>query len=130
MNKSAAFLCVFLGSGLLLLSGCSRISSPSGVMAVKNLGDNQNQMQAQLRREEKLYDKLKADLKNGRLKALTLKERISRVYGEPTLCRPAEGDSEAQEACIYRKQAGGLLSEIILLNFDAQGKLFSWQVQD
>lgn len=101
-------------------------------MTLKELQDNQKQMQAQLSKEEMLYERLKADLSSGRLKkAGALKNSIFKVYGEPALCRPAEGQEACDEVCIYRRQTGGgMFGEIMLLNFDSRGRLVSWQGQD
>jgi len=54
------------------------------------------------------------------------KQEIFHVYGEPTLCKPAEGQGGIKETCIYRKPAGGL----ILLDFGTLDNLDSWQIQD
>jgi hypothetical protein len=93
---------------------------------MKRLGDSQKEMQAQLDKEEKLYNKLKADIDNGRLNKLTEKAKILKLYGEPTLCRPPVNPDGIKEICTYRNSAG----ELILLNFDVQDKLISWKIQN
>jgi len=130
MIKAAVVPHIFLSFILLFLSGCVYLTHFDDVMFLKGLEDNQKQMQAQLDKEEKLYDKLGADIHNGNLKTLTSKYEIVKVYGEPTLCKPAEGQTGIKETCVYRKQAGGLLTEIISLNLDGQGKLYSWKISD
>jgi len=130
MIKVAAVPYIFLSFILLFLPGCVYITHFDDVMFLKGLEDNQKQMQAQLGKEEKLYAKLGADIRNGNLKTLTPKHEIVKVYGEPTLCKPAEGQAGIKETCVYRKQAGGLLTEIISLNLDEQGKLYSWKTSD
>lgn len=115
---------------ITFLSGCVYLTHLDEVMFMKSLDNSQKEMQAELDKEEKLYNKLKADIDNGRLKKLTQKQRIFRIYGEPALCKPAEGRSSIKETCIYRKPTGGLLAEIILLNLDAQDRLYSWQIQN
>lgn len=115
---------------VISISGCVYLTHLDETLFMKGLGDSQKEMQAELNREEKLYNKLKADIDNGRLKKLTKKQRIFRLYGEPDLCKLAEGQSAIKETCIYRKPTGGLLTEVILLNLDSQDRLYSWQIQE
>jgi len=119
-------LCAFF---LFFLPGCAYITHLDEAMFVKNLDDNQKQMQAQLAKEARLYKKLRGDIDNQRLKQLTQKRVVFSRYGKPPLCRPAEGQERIKETCIYRMPSGGLFTEIILLDFDSQDKLLSWQIQ-
>ena len=118
----------FLSLAVLFLSGCAYLTHPKETLFLKGLQDNQNQMQAQLAREEKRFNKLKTDLDTGRLRKLAKKTRIISLYGQPILCRQAEGQIGIKETCIYRKP-GGLSTPIILLNLDVQDRLFSWEIQ-
>jgi|GEM_PF-1123235 len=120
----------FLIITAIIIPGCVYLTHFHEAMFVKNLDDNQKEMQAQLDKEEELYEKLRADIDNGRLKKLTHKQAIFRLYAEPVLCRQADGQPGIKETCIYRKPAGGLFSEVILLNFDARDRLYSCQVQN
>ena len=111
-----------------LLSGCVYLTHLNETLFLKDLGDNQNAMQAQLDKEEKLFNKLKTDIDQRRLKKQIKKTRIFSLYGQPALCRSVEGQADIKETCIYRKP-GGLLTPIILLNLDTQDRLFSWEIQ-
>jgi hypothetical protein len=119
-----------LSFAAIFFSGCVYLTHMDEALFMKDLDDNQKQMQAELDKEARLYNKLKADIDSGRLKKLTKKNRIFRIYGEPALCKLAEGQSGVKETCIYRKPTGGLLTEVILLNLDDQERLYSWQVQN
>lgn len=119
-----------LGLAAAFLSGCVYLKHFDDAMFMKGLDDSQKDMQAALAREEKLYNKLKADIDNGRLKKLAQKKRIFRLYGEPALCKPPELRSAVKEVCFYRDPEGGLLTEMILLDFDSQGQLCSWEVRN
>ncbi|MDD5408967.1 MAG: hypothetical protein PHC71_02620 [Candidatus Omnitrophica bacterium] len=114
----------------IFISGCVYLTHFHEAMFVKNLEDNRKEMQVQLDEEAKLYNNLRADITNGRLAKLTQKQAIFHLYGEPSLCRPAEGLAGSKETCIYRKPSGGLFTEIILLNFDARDRLNSCQIQN
>ncbi len=129
-HKSSYAPLLSLSLMVIFASGCVYLTHIKETMFLKNMEDNQKQMQAALDREEKLYDKLKNNIDKARLKKLTKKRAVISHYGEPVLCRPAEGLEGIKETCIYRKPTGGLLTEVILLNFDAQGKLYSWEIQD
>jgi len=129
-NKFFYATVFFLSLIMISVSGCVYLTHIKEAMFLKNMEDNQKQMQAALDKEEKLYNKLKADMESGRLKKLTKKRALISHYGEPVFCKPAEGLKDIKETCIYRNPAGGFLSEVILLNLDAQSKLYSWQVSD
>lgn len=120
----------FLAIAAVFISGCVYLTHLNEAMFVKSLGDNQKEMQSQLDKEEKLYNKLRADLDSGRLGKLKQKQAIFHLYGEPALCSPTEGRAGIKETCLYRKPSGGLFAEIILLDFDARNMLCSWQVQN
>ncbi|MFA4993435.1 MAG: hypothetical protein WC571_05655 [Candidatus Omnitrophota bacterium] len=119
----------FLPIAVIFIPGCVYLTHLNEAMFVKSLEDNQKEKQSQLDKEEKLYNKLKADIDSGRLVKLKQKQEIFRLYGEPALCRPAEGRAGIKETCLYRKPSGGLFAEIILLNFGAGDKLYSCQIQ-
>jgi len=125
------YTCAFsLSLAVIFISGCAYLTHLDEVIFLKGLENNQKQMQAELAKEEKLYNKLKADIDNRRLKKLTQKRTIIHLYGEAVLCKPAEGANSFKESCIYRKPTGGMFGEIILLNLDAQDRLYSWEIQD
>ncbi|MFA5198433.1 MAG: hypothetical protein WC432_02675 [Candidatus Omnitrophota bacterium] len=128
-NIMLKFRIFFLIFAMLSFSGCAYLSHPKETLFLKGMADNQKAMQAQLSREEKQFNRLKADLEKGRLPKNTQKKRIVSRYGEPVLCRPAEGASGAKESCFYRKP-GGFSTPIILLDLDAAGRMLSWRIQD
>jgi len=133
MAKNKVFRAsVFVLSLIMIsMSGCVYLTHIKETMFLKNMEDNQKQMQAALDKEEKLYNKLKADMDSGRLKKLTKKRALISHYGEPVFCKPAESQKDGfKESCIYRNPAGGLLTEVIQLDLDGQDRLYSWQVWD
>src|SRR4030042_2114151 len=109
-----------LSLAVIFLSGCVYLAHLDEVMFMKRLENSQKEMQAEIDKEERLYNKLKTDIDNGRLNKPMKKRAIFHLYGEPTLCRPAEGRAGIKETCIYRKPTGGLSTQIILLNLDTQ----------
>jgi len=118
-----------LSLAVIFLPGCVYLTHLDEVTFLKSLDTSQKEMQAELDKEEKLYNKLKSDIDNGRLHKLMQKRKIFRLYGEPALCKSAEGQGGIKETCIYRKPTGGLFTQIILLNLDTQDRLSSWQIQ-
>ena len=122
------FTLIFLSS-VFSISGCVYITHWDETLFLKSMSDNQNVMQAQLNKEEQLFNKLKADIDNGRLAKAIPRGKIFKLYGQPALCRDVQGAGSIKETCIYRKP-GGLSSPIILLNLDAQERLSSWEIQN
>jgi len=130
-NKTFYPYIFFLSLIAVFLSGCVYLKNWNDVMFMKGLENNQKEMQVTLDKEKKLYDKLKADIDNGRLRKAVTKRKVFSIYGEAALCKPPEGQADIKETCFYRDPPGkGLFSEMILLNFDAQDRLFSWEIQD
>lgn len=120
----------FLSLVIIFLPGCAYLIHPRETLFLKSLEDNQKAMQAELDREEKLFNKLRTDIDRGRLKQFTQKRRIFSLYGQPVLCRQSHSQTGIRrETCIYRKP-GGLSTSIILLNFDTQDKLSSWEINN
>jgi hypothetical protein len=133
MAKNRVFYASLLSLSLIVIfmPGCVYLTHMKETIFLKNMEDNQKQMQAALDKEEKLYNKLKADMDSGRLKKLTKKRALISHYGEPVFCKPAESQKDGfKESCIYRNPAGGLLTEVIQLDLDGQDRLYSWQVWD
>ena len=123
------FFYLYLSLVVIFISGCVYLTHLDQVMFLKGLDNNQKEMQAELNQQEELYNKLKADIDNGRLKKLTQKRKLFKLYGKPVLCKPVEGQGGIKGTCVYRNPAGGFLAQIILLNLDAQGRLSSWEIQ-
>jgi len=132
MNKYKVFCkaLVSLVPVIFFLTGCVYITHLDETMFIKGLADSQKQMQAEINRQEKLYNKLKTDINRGSLKTLTKKRAIINRYGKPVLCKPVAGEVVVKETCVYRKPTGQMLSEIILLNLDARARLCSWEIQN
>jgi len=123
-RNSIVFLVIV---GLIVFPGCVYLGHLHQAMLVKNLEAEQKQMEAELEKEERLYDMLKADINNNNLDKDQKKQDILRRYGEPSLCRQESADSG--QTCIYLRPKGGLMAELILLRFDNKAKLYSWQIQ-
>lgn len=131
MAKNKVFYSyLFLSLTLIFLSGCVYMRHMDDVMFLKGLESSQKEMQAELVREERLYTRLKKDIDRGYLKKQLRKGYILARYGKPALCRPVEGRADTKETWIYRQPSGGVLAQIILLNFDPQDKLNFWQIQN
>lgn len=130
-NKTLRLYIFFLSLAVIFFSSCVYLTHFDEVMFLKSLDNNQREMQAEVDREHESYAQLKTDIDNGRLHKSMKKRKIFHLYGEPVLCKPDEGQTGIKEACIYRDPAAkGLFAQMILLNFDAQDRLFSWQIQD
>ncbi len=121
---------LFLCLAVVLLPGCVYLSNFDEVNFLKGLDNSRKEMQATVEKEQKLYDSLKYDLEKGRLKKQARKGRVVRLYGEPALCKPAEVQGDIKQTCIYRNPAGGIFTQLILLNFDAKDRLYSWETQE
>jgi len=127
--KLLAKLSFFVSFCLVFLNGCMYIKHYDELMRMKQLGDDQKQMQEYIWKQEELFEELKADIAASRLKAGASKKRILSRYGEPTICKEVKDKENITQTCFYRKPSAGIESEIIYLDFDAKGHLVSWQTK-
>ncbi|OQX78858.1 MAG: hypothetical protein B6D56_08195 [Candidatus Omnitrophica bacterium 4484_70.1] len=115
----------------LFFSGVVSCSSPSQyvepLLTLKALSESQQDIQQYLERQEKLFGKLKEDVKNKRLPLNISKQTVVATYGEPVLCKRVSGKILAKEVFLYRHPTRYFSSDRIYLYFDATGKLIYWK---
>jgi len=116
---------------IFLLGGCVYFTHYEQIMLLKRLAANQREIENYLKRQEKLFYKLVADIKNSRLKKGITEEKVLSLYGEPVLCRDVQKMADISVTCLYRHPTKYFNTDIIYLNFDKDHKLYSWEfIQD
>lgn len=111
---------------IFLLNGCSL--NFQGLMTAKGLADNQEEMGSYINTQKQLFEKLKTDVENGRLKKGMPKNEALAMYGEPILSRPSQDQARAVEYLLYRHPVKYFSSDLIYLYFDKDGRLTCAQV--
>lgn len=113
----------FLGVYVLIIfvtAGCALL--PEGLMTLKRVGDSQKQIGRYLAKQEKLFDKMLRDVKNGRIKPGISQNRLISIYGEPVITKSSKEPTIA-EIFLYRYPTEYFSSDKVYLYFDKSGKL-------
>lgn len=106
-----------------VFSGCATLDE---LLALKRLGSSQEQIARDIKREEKYFSKLKADIRDQQLKPGLSQDEFLRAYGEPILSRESV-DLPGGEVFLYRHPTRYFNSDKVYVYFDASGKMQSWE---
>jgi hypothetical protein len=120
MNNS---LKIFLGIVLLLTSGCATVAHLDELLALKQIDNDQKQMDRCIKRQDAAFARLSADVHSGKIKKGILKQRIIAEYGEPIVTTSVNDGSSVVEVILYRHPTRYFDSDKIYLYFDASQKL-------
>ncbi|MFC1674780.1 hypothetical protein ACFL1K_02680 [Candidatus Omnitrophota bacterium] len=117
------------GSLVLLLSiflaGCAKYQ---GLIRLKGYGDSQDNIESYVLQQEKLFDKLKDDIKSNRLKEGVSRKMIICEYGEPVISGPVKDDTAIAEALLYRYPTKYFSTDKAYLYFSDSRRLVSWEL--
>ena len=118
------FICLFV----FFIQGCAALIHYDQMAALKNLGESQTEIEADVRKQKDNFCKLKADIENNRLKRGMSKKHILFRYGRAIFCKDAEDKVSIKQVCIYRSPGSNLGTGLIYLYFDTKDKLDSWEI--
>jgi len=107
---------IILGVLFLSLAGCS-----PQVNNLISLSESRSQMEAEVKRQEALYLKLKEDIKDNRIKKGFTQKQIFSRYGKPVLIKPG--------FLLYRHPTQAFSSDLVYLYIDQKGVLVSWEIK-
>lgn len=115
---------------VLMLCGCAKLAHLDELLTLKNVSDNQRQIQIYLEKQEKGFTRLKDDIKNDRLTLGQFKRSIIDKYSEPVLIEKPEPESVGiKEILLYRHPTNYFKSDRIYLYFDENCRLASWELK-
>ena len=120
------FALVFLG--IFVFSGCSAISNMDKLLTLKSLGDDQQQMQNYVDKQNKLFQKLLADSKEDRLTYGMSQRKFLRIYGEPVISWKSKR-GPAEDVFLYRHPMKYFNSDKVYIYFDSSQQLISYDYQ-
>jgi hypothetical protein len=143
-------LCLFLL--FIACTGCSQ-----RVLLLKQLASSQKEMENYIARQKKGFLRLKQDIQRNRLQKGMSRQAVTKRYGEPVFCDPAEGgtpthpaamaayppiryggvgiasgaplDPEIAQSCLYRAPTEYFSADKAYLYFNRQEFLHSWKYE-
>jgi len=128
-------LCLFLL--FIACTGCSQ-----RVLLLKQLASSQKEMENYIARQKKGFLRLKQDAQRNRLQKGMSRQAVTKRYGEPVFCDPAEGgtpthpiasgaplDLEIAQSCLYRAPTEYFSADKAYLYFNRQEFLHSWKYE-
>jgi len=126
LSKAFKYLPIFLT--VFFIQGCSLLSHYDQMIALKRVGDSQDEIEGDLRRQKDSFNELKADIENKHLKRGSSKSHILFRYGQPVFCKEAKNKTLIRQVCIYRLSGSNLDAGLIYLYFDGKNKLDLWDI--
>lgn len=115
------FLTLFLGC--LLLSGCSKVSHLDQLLTLKDLADEQEELNKYIDQQDKNFDRMLEEVKAGTLDQYSNKQKILRTFGEPVFARDVIEEGHGLESWLYRYTTQYFGTEKVYLYFDSEGNL-------
>ncbi|MFH1355443.1 MAG: hypothetical protein ABIH19_04780 [Candidatus Omnitrophota bacterium] len=119
---------LLINAFIIFLTGCAVSPLDQRISLLKRLAANQKEIEQDLKKQEKLFYKLVADIKNQRLGMGDSKEEILLEYGEPVFCKILQ--EKDRESCLYRHPSKYFLTDKVHLYFDHAGNLYSWELKE
>ncbi len=108
----------------LSMQGCFFL--PESLKTLKSVGDSQDEIEAYLARQIKLFNKLLTNLKDEALKPGISKKRFIQIYGEPILSEEVAG-LRGGVKFLYRHPTEYFKSDRVYLYFDKGENLVRWE---
>ena len=100
-----------------------------GAMLLKELADNQRDIEEYIQKQEKSFDALKDDIMHNRLEKGTPKEEVVKRYGDPVYCTDAPDGAEYRQDCLYRYPTEFFSLDNAHLYFDETQRLSDWKFE-
>ena len=114
-------------SFIFFIQGCSLLPHYDQLGVLKNLGESQSEIKADVRRQGNNFCKLKTDIDNNRLKRGMSKKHIFFRYGQAVFCKDVQ-NKVSKQVCIYRLPGSSFDTGLIYIYFDKKDKLDSWEI--
>ena len=120
------FLIYFL---IILVSGCATMEHLDELLTLKNVSDNQKDMDIYLKKQIKGFKKLLDDIKNDRLRKGESKNYIISTYYDPILTKQVGELKDIREVLLYRHPTEYFNSDRVYLYINNKGRLAYWEVK-
>ena len=109
--------------GCLLFSGCANVRHLDQLLTLKDLADEQAQLNAYVQEQDRNFELMLEEAKAGTLQQYSNKRTIQREFGDPVYARNVMEDDQQWESWLYRYATQYFGVEKIYLYFDLEGNL-------
>lgn len=99
------------------------------LLTLKNVSDNQRDMDIYLKKQIKGFKKLLDDIKNDRLRKGESKNSIISTYYDPILTKQVGESKDIREVLLYRHPTEYFNSDRVYLYINNKGRLAYWEVK-
>jgi hypothetical protein len=111
---------------LVVFMGCAFKENIDGLLALKSIGEAQRNIEQTLARQDRFFNKLLKDIKDGKIKTGMSERAIIDRYGEPVLSRKSP-DNASVTIFLYRHPTQYFSSNKVYLYFDKSRRLNRWE---
>ncbi|MDD2702817.1 MAG: hypothetical protein PHC33_02255 [Candidatus Omnitrophica bacterium] len=127
MRRKLAGISVFVCCAAILSGGCSFIGRYHDIMFLKQMADNQKEIDNYVRKQEHGFDVLRGDIENNRLRRGMAKAEVISLYGDPVYCADSGDAPDCRQSCLYRYPTRFFSSAQAYLYFDREQSLCRWE---
>lgn len=114
---------IIIFAGILFLSGCAKARHLDQLLTLKNLADEQVQMNRYVESQDQNFESMIKEIEAGTLNQYSNKRKILRKFGDPIYVRNVTDGDQDLESWLYRYAAEFFGVEKIYLYFDSSGSL-------
>ena len=112
------------------LGGCAKISHMDQLLTLKGVADEQTRIGKFVEAQDRKFDKMVKEAKDGTLDQYINKRKFVRAFGEPVVVTMVQEDDRELESWLYRHAMAYFHAEKIYLYFDADGNLVRSEYQE
>lgn len=99
------------------------------LLTLKSVSDNQRDIDIYLKKQEKGFTKLLADIRSNKLRKGESKNYLISTYFEPVLTKKAGDLKDIREVLLYRHPTEYFKSDRIYLYINNKGRLAYWELK-
>lgn len=113
----------------VFLTGCAKIAHLDQLLTLKGLSDEQARMGKEIERQDALFERLVAAVKEGSISKYKDQKSVAGQFGPPIFTEKVQEDGRPFEVWVYRYAARFFDSPKVYLYWNQSGELVRWEYQ-
>ena len=110
-----------------ILTGCAKIAHMQELLTLKRYSQNKDIQAEYVKQQDEKFEKLLAEVDNGRIENYGNQKAIKRSFGDPVFIKDTVKDDQDMEMWLYRYAVRYFDSPKVYLYFNEQGELQDWE---